>query len=453
MSNQVVRELKILWCIINIALLCACSSARSLPAGEGLRQEESTGENAQSTDENVGAGELHCIPKKNLYFGGSTSQQGYYTITSAFRADGSTNLLYSDYATQQTVYLCSAANCTHDADSCTSWIPFSGGGSLPLVVGETLVLAYPGNLIYAEQIGQMALPHFERMALDGSHRQALGALEANQEILRPFITDGACLYFTVRTYSEQAVQQAFAKLDIATGKIEFLFDLDQTKNEIVFGAAGSYVITLQNGEVQTTLVHGTGQREDVISDQLCRYDLNSLQKEKIFEFPLEDTRFSQYDERFIYIKDENRELHIFDVISLQDEMIQENIFPEVEDLLDLEVAEAEDDHILVFSNIRDKNMVVTNNECIAIDLKTKGAKRWDLLYQSGDRKSPITIVAKVPDTTKYFVLADEQEPANLSGVAEEGAPLYLPSMERTFALMEKEDYWNSVKELMCFSKP
>lgn len=446
------KRLKILWCFVNIVLLCSCSAARSLPESEGPEQER-TGGNAQNTSGNMIVSNLHCIPKKNLYFGGSTSKQGYYTITSAFRADGSTNLLYSDYATQQTVCLCSAANCTHDTDSCTSWIPFSGGGSLPLVVGETLILAYPGNLIYIEQIGQIALPHFEKMDLDGSHRQELGTLKANQEIIHPFITDGTYLYFTVRTYSEEAVQQEFVKLDIVTGQIESLFDLDQTKNEIVFGAAGNYVLTLQNGDVQTTLVHGTGQREVVISDQLCRYDLNSLQKEKIFEFPLEDTRFSQYDEHFIYIKDENRELHIFNTISLQDEVIRSNIFPEVEDLLDLVVAEAEDDHILIFSNIRDENMVIINNECIAIDLKTDKPKPWDLLYQSGDRKTPMTIVAKVPDTTKYFVLTDEQEPVNLPSISEEGVPLYLPSMERTFALIEKENYWNSVKELMCFSKP
>lgn len=49
---------------------------------------------------------------------------GFYQAVA--NPEGGYNILFSDYATRQTVYLCSRADCPHRDDSCTAWLDCVG---------------------------------------------------------------------------------------------------------------------------------------------------------------------------------------------------------------------------------------------------------------------------------------------------------------------------------------
>ena len=75
--------------------------------------------------------------------------------------DDSTSLMYCDYDTMQQLLLCSQPNCAHNTAACNGYLPYSAGGIVPEIVGQNLVLFYPGN-VHAEE--NATLPRIETMA-------------------------------------------------------------------------------------------------------------------------------------------------------------------------------------------------------------------------------------------------------------------------------------------------
>ena len=71
-------------------------------------------------------------------------------MSAAVRSDDSTSLMYCDYDTMQQLLLCSQPNCAHNTAACNGYLPYSAGGIVPEIVGQNLVLFYPGN-VHAEE--------------------------------------------------------------------------------------------------------------------------------------------------------------------------------------------------------------------------------------------------------------------------------------------------------------
>ncbi len=54
---------------------------------------------------------------------GACTPDGMYYLTSEKHLDGAQNIKYIDYATKQSIFLCSSPSCTHDTPACTSYYP------------------------------------------------------------------------------------------------------------------------------------------------------------------------------------------------------------------------------------------------------------------------------------------------------------------------------------------
>ena len=102
---------------------------------------------------------------------GSGSDEGFYELIA--RQDGSANLRYIDYASAREIYLCAAPNCTHDNESCPSWL--ADPACTPLVVGDRLLLFYPYPSATAGRPMQIL-----KAGLDGSDRQTLIEFDASE---------------------------------------------------------------------------------------------------------------------------------------------------------------------------------------------------------------------------------------------------------------------------------
>lgn len=415
--------------VLSITLLCGCTAI-------------SESANANSLNENQESQtyiNLNCISKSNLPFGGSGSKDGYYTMSETSRQDGSTNILYSDYQSQRTIYLCNQANCTHDSSSCTSWVPFSGGGTVPLVVGERLVLAYFGNTAYAEDIGERALPRFEIMDLSGANRHLLKTLQANQELKEPFITDGSALYFVVRTYTEQGYTDAFTRLSLDNAKMDVLWFLD-SPHEIVRSAFENYVATIrydENSDVQ----------------ELCMRNWDTGEMSLVKKWETDQVRYILLGSDFIYVQQqgEDRQLHKTNLLTGEDIVVSEHIFEEVS-LLDVWVSEYQDNHIIVCENVRDDSGVIVEVKAQMFDINNGSSQNWSLLYKYYDSYATVSIAAEILGKDCYFVLANESEPVEGSQVSEDGIPLFVPSPQRTFGIISATDYWESENTIKCFDR-
>ena len=152
-------------------VLAGCAAAPRSDAGAASQPASAPAQSgAQSTQsaDTAPAGPLSLLQGSGGVPLGGFGPDGLYFVTPWARADGSFNLWYADYASRQILPLCAAPGCPHDSDSCTSYIPLSSGGALPEVVGETLVLFFPGQPGGGSDAS--ALPRLEVMGLDGSDR-------------------------------------------------------------------------------------------------------------------------------------------------------------------------------------------------------------------------------------------------------------------------------------------
>ena len=150
--------------VLLLGICCACTAQESVQgeASSALPESQPQQEEAQKVFE----GSLSFV---NPHSGsGASSDTGYYDYHTL--PDGGVTLMYTDYATKTRVPLCSSPSCVHQDETCSAWYAYTGGGMLPLVVGERLVLAVNGSNDSSAQ-ENAAGPYLEVMALDGSGKE------------------------------------------------------------------------------------------------------------------------------------------------------------------------------------------------------------------------------------------------------------------------------------------
>lgn len=120
---------------------------------------------------------------------GSGNESGFYQVIT--NENGYANLFYTDYATASRVYLCGAPNCTHNANTCTSYIESDGFSVFPAVYKDRLFLVYSS---YNSWFADAHPSRVECMDVNGENRRTLytfgsgitlneGAIVGNNEIV------------------------------------------------------------------------------------------------------------------------------------------------------------------------------------------------------------------------------------------------------------------------------
>lgn len=339
---------------------------------------------------------------------GGTGPDGFYFVSPACREDGSTNLMYLDYATMQQVYLCSQPNCSHDTDACTSYLPYSAGGILASVVGEQLVLVFPGNLQTSTGSGtESVLPHIETMGLDGSNRKTTVTLGANQVLSRPLVTDGTCLYTRLDTTAEDGSFTAqLVRIDPAGGEPEVLCPLNQ---EWLKGGAGARLILWDAEQTYVGYNPATGERIDLYQAE------DALIHSNLFGSTL------------AYLQD--GVFHLMDLTTGEDKTLGGYQAKEA-DGTNISIFDADEDHLIF-------HVESTDSSDYYMLTADQAPQSWGLLYSSGDMQMPYSRVTTV-GAEQYLVLAGESAPQT----SELGNSPYAVAGERQYVLMSREEYWN-----------
>ena len=146
--------------------------------------------------------ELVALQSGGVNWGAST-QEGFYYVNTKARKDGSCNLMYADYKSEQIVYLCSQANCTHDSASCTSYLMPTLGGVLPEQVGNKIILFYK-NYPWSDESGEPA--RVESINFDGSERQIIHTFRPEETPYNTMVTDGQNIYFVLEATVDKGLQ-------------------------------------------------------------------------------------------------------------------------------------------------------------------------------------------------------------------------------------------------------
>ena len=141
----------------------------------------------ETTAEQSGEGEFSSAGDGQFV----TTSCGIFELQTIF-AD-SVNLFYTDAESAKRIFLCADPNCNHTNESCTSYIATPGATFPPLLlsVGEQLG-------VFMTESTDTSGPYLLLMNYDGSEKEKVFELSANQYLQGSFFENNAYLYFEDR---------------------------------------------------------------------------------------------------------------------------------------------------------------------------------------------------------------------------------------------------------------
>ena len=254
-----------------LSLLLAACSGSEVPSSSVASSAPSAAPESPSTSLT-----MLTVPEGSGLYYNTQSDAGYYEIFQ--NGSSGCNILYTDFATQTRVFLCSRPECTHRDDSCTSWISNTNGG--------ILLMAYKDNLYFFQTGGprqnatEEDLMHLWRMDLDGSNRELLYTFDNLHHLTGGIASDGETLYFQVASWSEDLSQRdiKLGAFHLETKEFELLCDL----NDVTFiGCSGSELfftkITKEAAHPETLDDFANNPVSGVNTFQFTALDVNTLE--------------------------------------------------------------------------------------------------------------------------------------------------------------------------------
>lgn len=163
----------------------------------------------------------------NLLGDGFGTSTGYYRLIP--REDASNNLCYIDYETHTQAMLCSRPECTHEDETCTSWIPYGAGGGSIFVTKKNLYYVSYGNQAALDSIGEDAIPSILQMDLNGANRKKVYTFTASDIIRAGIAYDENTLYLVYDSYegaeTGELPKRYLSAVDLTAGTLERLCEV------------------------------------------------------------------------------------------------------------------------------------------------------------------------------------------------------------------------------------
>ena len=224
-----------------MVLLCvtACSQTSS------SQPDSVSSANAEETSPSIpqGKGQIHQIGSEGEAEQQTSSENGYYELVPVF--PDSYNILYTDYATNRQLYLCSSPGCNHAGESCTSYVDTSKGNVPGLLFSDDkLYLVSPAT------VSDDFLPRVEVMNADGSNRRLLAEFKASQNLNTGwFLADADSFYFVMENVaSDGSYSKSLCSLNKQDGSLKTIKDLDYDQWLLDGNGSHIYLKTIEEGQ-------------------------------------------------------------------------------------------------------------------------------------------------------------------------------------------------------------
>jgi hypothetical protein len=388
---------------------------------------------------------------KTVYTGegsyGGTKAGAYRII---YRADGSSNITYIDYATCSEIYLCNRPNCTHDNESCTSWLPMDGISKDVFAAGDHLVILYHGSASAVDEFGPTSMPHIDIANLDGSERKTLITLDAACEMNLPILSDGNSLVFltTVVQQTGNVVSSAnqLVRIPFDEGKMQVLYDFSADTPQgddlidcpwFLYGATDNGFI-VKNIAVSVPVKPGqTGIVQEVQQHNIYKLQAQNgkLAMEEVFSYPGGAYGEYLYHNNLyqLTLDDTNVHLSRLDLTTGKKEDIADHL-------------SVGDNDMISFTGVYGGKLVLSSWHDnapvrVMVDLDTHEVKPCTLTYQEGEQERPVWIFAESKDA---YLVVFGCEPYTEAVKGKLGDVRNVQRVRDIYGLIDKQDYWNSV---------
>lgn len=214
------KKRHLIFVILSALMLSACAQTSGTSASCSFDEQPAPTDSMQAQ---VSGSLRICDPFGG---GGVSTVNGYYYTT--LRSDGNLNIHYLDYSTHTDVPLCSSPNCSHDSDSCSSFIRSNGLIPGLAVTNEKLLVVSGG--IGVSKPTEEDLPYVEIMELNGSGRKRIYQATSSSEF-GALLCDDENFYTIERIPTDLgesfAWTQHLVKIDLKTGKKTVFMDMGE----------------------------------------------------------------------------------------------------------------------------------------------------------------------------------------------------------------------------------
>lgn len=447
-DNKLKQGKSLFLALLLIICLCACSTSPIKDLSKSILTPTIPPKN-QSEQETISTEKTFTALQD--YGGvsyGSGNDDGFYFIRTTPFEDGSTNIMYLDYDTKSQVYLCSNPNCLHQNDACTSWVPFSGGGAVPALVGNKVGLVYPGSNYHYTELGALSLPHVESMNFDGSERKIIATFDANQTIESPYVTNGTFLYFRLTTTMQDTETAEIVQIDMQTGDMQNYITLDSSKNQRIWGAFNQNII-LYSYKNSTTEGLANPDAYDLIL-----FDTTNRTMRTVFSWENTLPNPALFESKLVSFDEASKKILIKDLLT-----------EEIQFLEHFSISAETSSSDIIFFNLKDDNLLFctrTWNDAkkthlkdqifYSLDISTGQSQPFEMQYEFLEEQSPVSIIASPPNRDFYIVIKSEAL-TEVQLTNSEGVNFNIPVSVREYALINKQNYWKSVLDFDIFNSP
>lgn len=236
MKNKLIK----LFCIFMMVFVAGCA--------QDVRSTEMSPSVDQEYQDTVA---LVTDPYGPLLNSSASTNTGYYELLLSADA-AANNILYTDFTAKQRIYLCSAPNCTHDNDACTSWTDYTAGGSylFTSLDGQKLYYIQRG-MEDGTETGEKNTGKIFIMNADGSEKKILLDIGADGRISDAVAADSRSIYVSINTVDSFNAdpQKQLWRIDASTGAVEVLSKKLPAGSRI-FGAFDTKLIFQEAGETR-----------------------------------------------------------------------------------------------------------------------------------------------------------------------------------------------------------
>lgn len=347
------------------------------------------------------------------------NEKGYYHLK--FNNNQSANITYIDFNTKAHVFLNSDISSTYSNSTDPSWLPF---GAVSLFWNNDKLYCVTPSNVSADALSTQIV----QMDANGTNSKPLVSIPSNQSMLRGIATDGDNLYTTLETVKKNGEAYfSFSKISLSDGTITELLQLDTT--DVLFGVYKDkcYFKSLKN---DTESIPGEWE--------LYSYSLSSGEKHIVAR----ETPYSSIGgisgKFYYYLNLEQGKLFSLDLETGELSTVADNLdlgtTPETSRFYGFW-----DNHFMYINFITNDDYSLSY-DVYGIDLESHAITNVSLMCNyHGNRY--IWLQWETP--TEFLVINGENRYTQTL-YAPDGTTYQEEQIEPQFALIKKEDYWNSV---------
>ena len=407
---------------LQLIVLSACNSANGNTSQSTTMNNKPPEDDGNSTQE-LGEQETSDTMLLTSFLGSDRFlflDEGFYQAMS--NPKGGCNILYTEYQSKATIYLCSQLNCTHDNDSCTSWFPASMVSLFSNANHD--VLYYIMDNGNGSQLWQSNV--------SGQDRKLVYQGGSTEEICEAIAGDEHSFYFSVRlrntsdeSPSGAGLYKELSQVSLESGKRKAL--LEYPEPTWLFGAYDHTLLLLYYEE--PSFVYRT-------------YNMQTNTLSDLYTYSVDEKGMGSFARpygRDLYIFEPTDESHA-NFVKMDMETQETQVL-----ITDFPYYGSETTSI---SGMYDSCMSVfvrkpetREKEHYLIDCQTGTYTLIDLAYQPHDISIPVDIYASAGD---YYVVNCGFTTYPLVLQSDDGTSYTMESTGVSYALIKKSDYWNNI---------